>query len=145
MIRDGARPRSKTTDLFLFLSTVFHLATDPRDKIYALLGLMDLDIPVNYSNRTTVRDVYGAFTEKWVDAGSVSKLLVISGIVWNPVRICNLSSWVRTGKQHRQRQQGMLYGFSIMPAGTSSMRTKVSKQQHEEWMIISTCTAMAAP
>ena len=36
----------------------FHKATDPRDHVYGLLGLIDLDIVPDYSENTTVADVY---------------------------------------------------------------------------------------
>ena len=36
----------------------FHKATDPRDHVYGLLGLIDLDIVPDYSEKMTVADVY---------------------------------------------------------------------------------------
>lgn len=36
----------------------FHKTTDPRDHVYGLLGLIDLDIVPNYSEDMTVADVY---------------------------------------------------------------------------------------
>jgi hypothetical protein len=82
------------TDMKHFLKTLYHRATDPKDKIYSLLALMELHVPVDYSNRTTVRDVYGAFAAKCVAAGSTSELLSMSGIGWDLLRISDLPSWV---------------------------------------------------
>ena len=84
----------KMTNMRQFLNTLYHQATDPKDKIYALLAFMELDVPVDYSDRTTVRDVYGAFAAKFVAAGSTSELLSISGIGWDLLRANNLPSWV---------------------------------------------------
>jgi hypothetical protein len=112
-LRDGVenqdnneRPPYKMTDLIQFVGTQFHQATNPKDKIYALLGLMELDIAVDYSEATPVTEVYTHLAEKCVSEGDVSILLTFSGIGWNLERMPTLPSWVPDWQAHSTSAPG---------------------------------------
>jgi hypothetical protein len=96
----NGRPPYKMTDLIEFAGTQFHQATNPKDKIYALLGLMELDIAVDYSEATPVTEVYTYLAEKCASEGDVSILLTFSGIGWNLERMPTLPSWVPDWQAH---------------------------------------------
>jgi hypothetical protein len=54
---ERGEPLPKMTGMLRFEGTLFHQATDPRDKIYSLLGLIELDMTADYAASVTVRDV----------------------------------------------------------------------------------------
>ncbi|KAH7089902.1 heterokaryon incompatibility protein-domain-containing protein [Paraphoma chrysanthemicola] len=91
----------ETTDLAFFtlyraLSDV--KATDPRDMLYSLLGVMKLDIQANYA--LTVEDVYYQFAQRWiVKPGGLVFLLGAGGPCpeanhRDDSQQCQLPSWV---------------------------------------------------
>lgn len=79
-------------DMLRFEGTLFHQSTDPRDKIYSLIGLMELDMTADYAASVTVRDFYSQFVEKYLAAGQVSEWLTFSRIGWNLDNPYNLPS-----------------------------------------------------
>ena len=70
-------------------------ATDPRDKLFALLGLAtDADDPVLLPNyRATVREVFTASSRHMMTTNKSLRILHIAGIGWSR-QIKDLPSWV---------------------------------------------------
>ena len=70
-------------------------ATDPRDKLFALLGLAtDADDPVLHPNyRATVCEVFTASSRYMMTANKSLRILHIAGIGWSR-QILDLPSWV---------------------------------------------------
>src|SRR4051794_29714898 len=79
-------------DLELVFFTNFHHASDPRDMIYALLGMLRLDLTPDYS--TSVRELYCHFAGLLVNSESGLKLLGRSGVGRGWTDESNLPSWV---------------------------------------------------
>jgi hypothetical protein len=57
-----------------------HVATNPKDKIYALMNLMELDLPVGYTDRLTVESLYIYFACRFLEANQESHVMACSGI-----------------------------------------------------------------
>lgn len=53
-------------------------ATEPRDKVYGVLGISDSDFPIDYSK--SVRDIYCEFAESWLREDHQLNLLSYAGI-----------------------------------------------------------------
>jgi Heterokaryon incompatibility protein (HET) len=97
LVNDTEASRLKMTNLNVFNVVTANVhATNPKDEIYGLLGVMDLDIEIDYSDSLTVRTIYTRFAELCFAAGRGSSLLSSAGIGWNEnyINPFNLPSWV---------------------------------------------------
>jgi hypothetical protein len=80
--------------LFLLRMTREMEATDPRDKLYALLGVDDVrDIPVHPNYQHSVLQVYTDFTVDYIKTRADLEILAEAGI-GIPKRDLQLPSWV---------------------------------------------------
>jgi hypothetical protein len=78
-----------------FCDTSFSLiATDPKDKIYALMNLMELDITVDYSDRLSTESLYTEFARIFIGAQQESDVMACSGIGKGLQSRPHLPSWV---------------------------------------------------
>jgi hypothetical protein len=76
--------------------TLFKRATDPRDALYALVGLANTSFPINYSRN--VDEIYCDFTMRFAATeGFFTKLVRMGGIgmmIERAQRLSSLPSWV---------------------------------------------------
>jgi hypothetical protein len=75
-----------------FFHTMSYLATDPRDKIFALLGCYSSNIVPDYTK--SVGDVYCEMAREWVNYGKNLDVLVFSCLDPGQVNAPRLPSWV---------------------------------------------------
>lgn len=64
------KTRHTTQDImsswFLFLNALGLTATDPKDYVYGILGVMEIDIEVDYSERTSAAEVLQNMVAAWL-------------------------------------------------------------------------------
>jgi hypothetical protein len=85
----------KMTELQAFCEfSLSLLASNPKDKLYALLNIMDLDIEINYSDSTSVKALYTQFARLYLGAEQGSELLACSGVGKGVANEFQLPSWV---------------------------------------------------
>ncbi|KAI1323462.1 heterokaryon incompatibility protein-domain-containing protein [Xylariaceae sp. FL0255] len=80
----------------ILIDTVYSVSTDPRDKVFALLGLIssEPDYPtITPSYRKSLGEIYTETTLALVKAGDCSTHLLAAGIGWDP-RNRGMPSWV---------------------------------------------------
>jgi hypothetical protein len=90
-------PKMKMKNLAVFNLIAKHLhATNPKDQIYELLGIMGLIVEIDYSDSMSVRALYSTFAELRFAAGNGSSILSTPGVGWNAIYInpFNLPLWV---------------------------------------------------
>jgi hypothetical protein len=69
-------------------------ATDPRDNIYGLLGLVNLEIEPDYSPSNSAAQVYEDYTVSWIKRYSSLNILHMAYLrKTDEVRVQNLPSW----------------------------------------------------
>jgi hypothetical protein len=76
----------------LVVNTQFHSSTDPRDKAFALLNLMDVEMEVDYS--LSVEAVYNNLVITCRGVEKELPFLTWAGIGWNENKTDNLPSGV---------------------------------------------------
>ncbi|MCJ1359467.1 MAG: hypothetical protein MMC33_009469 [Icmadophila ericetorum] len=120
--------RGKITLLELLIMASAAGSSDPRDKVYSMLGLAEDDevaksIKPDYSDKNTVAKVYTDVAVKYIEAGFGADILHSAG---NYRLIPSLPSWVPdwTHKPRSSFNPG-LYNFS----GRSSANFKLSKDK----------------
>ncbi|KAK0508151.1 hypothetical protein JMJ35_009235 [Cladonia borealis] len=84
----------KVGGIRMMLDQYWLKSTDPKDKIYGLLGLVEADIVPDYS--LGVRDVYINFVQYWISKERTLNFLGVSGIGLLESRVSeyDLPSWV---------------------------------------------------
>jgi hypothetical protein len=80
-------------NLDIIIHTRSQKATDPRDKVFSMLGLAHMGIVADYSR--PVESVYCEFAEKWLAKRKpLEHLLIHSGCGHHEAQIVELPSWV---------------------------------------------------
>ena len=82
---EAAKPNTKSDLLDLLVLSRIKLATDPRDKVYSLLGLAKRDVLAqsiipDYSDANTTELLFRGLAVKFVKAGLTTDMLHFSGI-----------------------------------------------------------------
>jgi hypothetical protein len=110
--------------LGLVLETRTHLATDPRDKIFGLLGITDMGITAD--NSRSINSVYREFAERWIVIdNSLQDLLIYAGNGIHEKQPVNLPSWVPDWQQLQSSFHNFmpsLYGASGNPTSIGIMK-----------------------
>ncbi|KAI1129799.1 heterokaryon incompatibility protein-domain-containing protein [Nemania abortiva] len=98
---DRLRSSPKHAMKDILIDTAYSLATDPRDKVFALLGLVSaenvspepdhLTITPNYGK--SLKEIYTEATLTLIKAGNCSTHLLAAGIGWDPENR-GMPSWV---------------------------------------------------
>ncbi|KAI9868856.1 MAG: hypothetical protein M1813_004707 [Trichoglossum hirsutum] len=85
-------PQERLHCFYLIWSTLRHQATDPRDKIFGLLGICNSDITPDYTK--SVREVYIEFGKEYIRSQQNLRLLSHAGLGLHAENQFNLPSWV---------------------------------------------------
>ncbi|KAH0556412.1 hypothetical protein GP486_005667 [Trichoglossum hirsutum] len=85
-------PQERRHCFDLIWSTLKLQATDPRDKIFGLLGICNSDITPDYTK--SVREVYVEFGKEYIRSQRNLKLLSHAGLGFHTENQFNLPSWV---------------------------------------------------
>ena len=105
-----------------------HLAKDPRDKVYALLGFPEvdmLDVSPNYS--APIEFVYTDFVQRCLEFEGDLRILTLAGIGWhNGDARLNLPTWVSDFRPEGLGQHPRMQSKHFDAAGTSKGDFEVS-------------------
>lgn len=83
----------KNLGLDIVLATRAQQATDPRDKVFGLLGITEMGFTADYSR--TSESVYSEFALKWIESGKpLEHLLIYSGCGVHASDRLKLPSWI---------------------------------------------------
>lgn len=110
--------------------------TDPRDKIYGLLGLADTSIVPDYTRSTA--DVYLDFARSQILLGEWQNISLFAGIgiVGSVRRTCDLPSWVcdwRAFSEHGSVSSNPLPASSYKAAGSSMEAIRIYPESTILW------------
>ena len=93
-VRQAHQRTDPAVHILYMLENLFELdATDPRDKIFSLLGVTEHKITANYA--LSAREVYTTFANGQIEQGQGAILLFAgSGVISDECKTCQLPSWV---------------------------------------------------
>jgi heterokaryon incompatibility protein (HET) len=106
--------KQETIDLRLVYICYDLLATDPRDKIFGLLGLMQTKLTADYTK--SARDVYCSFVQAWESEMDDLSILTLAGLNfrlkdWPGLRLPSwVPNWIDYAQPNRQGPLNLFIG-----------------------------------